>query len=140
MNDSSIPTTLSPARRTVAVALSCVLAFAPVMIATLRAADAPALQPMADKAPTLPVTATFEKGANTETGPYVLKLANTSKDALTVSVKVLLSVAFHADSKARIVPEHTIAAGETWSVSGLAAADKVVVSAKGFAPLELTVP
>jgi len=137
MNDSSIPSTRSPVSRTFAVALSCVLALAPVMIATARAADP--LQPRADQAPAVPVTATFEKGVSTETGPYVLKLVNTSAAALTVNVKILLSVAFHADSKARVVPPHSIPAGGNWSVSGLAAGDKVVVSAQGFSPLELTV-
>lgn len=92
-----------------------------------------------EKAPALPVTATFEKTTGAEEAPYSLKLKNTSKETITVSAKILLSVAFHADSKARMVSEHAIKAGETWSIPGLAAEDKVTVMAKGFAPLELVV-
>jgi hypothetical protein len=75
-----------------------------------------------------------------ENGPYVLKVKNTSADTLKVSAKILLAVAFHADNKAKLVPEHAIAAGDTWSIADLAAADKVILTATGFAPLEIVVP
>jgi hypothetical protein len=120
-----------------AFALACVLALAQAPSA--RAADA-TMNSLEDKAPSLPLTASFAKVTDPETGPYVLSLKNTSDGALKVTVKVLLSVYFHADSKARNIPEHAIGAGETWTVPGLAAADKVTVSASGYASLELTVP
>jgi hypothetical protein len=141
MITSSLPSVRSTLSRTALFALGCALSLAPGLIAAARATDALALQPLAaDKAPALPLTAAFEKGTGAEGAPYVLKLTNTSKEAVKVAAKVLLSVAFHADSKARNIPEHAIAAGATWSISDLAANDKVVISAKGFAPLELTVP
>lgn len=42
--------------------------------------------------------------------------------------------------KARALPEPTLAAGEVWTITGLAADDKAVVSAAGHAPLEVKVP
>jgi hypothetical protein len=122
-----------------AIALGCALALAFAQAPAARAAD-PALRSLDDKVPSLPVSASFAKVADPETGPYVLSLKNTSDSALKVTVKILLSVYFHADSKARNLPEHSIGAGEVWTVPGLAAADKVTVSASGYAPLELTVP
>lgn len=126
--------------RTALLALGCAFSLALVQIPARGAADTATLQPLADKAPSLPVTSAFEKVAGAEHGPYVLKLTNTSKDALKVSVKVLLSVAFHAEAKARNLPEQAIDAGKTWTVADLSAQDKVIVTAKGFAPLELAVP
>ena len=38
------------------------------------------------------------------------------------------------------VPAHLVKAGDTWTIDGLAASDKVTVMAAGYAPLELTVP
>lgn len=108
---------------------------------SLHAADAPASgahDPM-DKSKPLPMTATFEKVAGSEDAPYALKLKNDSKESLTVSAKILLAVAYHAENKARMIPEHTVKAGESWSIPGLAADDKVTVTAKGYAPLQLTV-
>src|SRR5665213_2321957 len=123
--------------KSAAVALACAFTF--VQAPAARAADA-SLKSLEDKAPSLPLSASFAKVADAETGPYVLSLKNTSDGALKVTVKILLSVYFHADSKARNLPEHSIAAGEVWTIPGLAAADKVTVSASGYAPLELTVP
>ncbi len=130
----------SATRRTALIALGCVFGLALVQVPAMKAAGTATLQPLADKAPSLPLTATFEKVTGTESGPYVLTLKNDSKDALKVSAKVLLSVAFHAEAKARNVPEHAIDAGQTWSIPNLAAQDRITVTAKGFAPLELTVP
>jgi hypothetical protein len=92
-----------------------------------------------DKAPALPLSASFAK-ADGEAGPYILSLKNTSDSAVKVSAKILLSVYFHADSKAKNIPVHTIDAGQVWTIPGLAANDKVTISGDGFAPLELTVP
>lgn len=102
-----------------------------------RAADAPAA---GDKAPSLPLTASFSKATDPDSGPYLLKLTNTSSASINVSAKVLLSVAYHAESKARLIPAHTVEAGKDWTISGLAATDKVILTAEGFAPLEITVP
>ena len=131
--------TRSAACRTALIALGCAFTLALVSMPALKAADAAAVPPPADKAPSLPLTATFEKGTGAERGPYVLKLTNASKDALKVNAKILLSVAFHGDSKARNLPEHVIDPGQTWIIPDLAAADKVIITAQGFAPLELTV-
>jgi hypothetical protein len=106
----------------------------------LKAADAAATPPMAGKAPSLPLTATFDKVVGAEKGPYVLKLKNDSKDAMRVSAKILLSVAFHMGSKHWDLPEHVIDPGQVWSIPDLSAGDKVTITAQGFAPLELVVP
>jgi hypothetical protein len=124
--------------KTALIALGCVLSLVFLQIPALKAADAAPSCP-ASKAGCLPLTSTFEKAAG-ETGPYLLKLKNNSKDTIKASAKVLLSVAFHADNKARIVPEHAIDPGQTWTIPGLAATDKVTITAQGFSPLELTVP
>jgi hypothetical protein len=121
--------------RSALIALGFALGLAVVAIPALKAADAA----MADKALSLPLTATFEKVAGAETAPYVLTLKNDSMKAVNASAKILLAVAFHAEAKARNVPECVIDPGKTCSIKDLAAGDRVVVSAKGFAPLELTV-
>jgi hypothetical protein len=121
------------------LAVGSAFGFAPVLTAAANAAELPALRDLDDKAPALPLAATFAK-AEGEDGPYVLSLKNTSNSTLKVSAKILLSVYFHADSKARNVPEHAVDAGQVWTIPGLAANDKVTVTADGFAPLELTVP
>ena len=117
-------------------ALILVLAQAPATVA----ADTPAAPAAADKAPSLPLVPTFEKVTSGENGPYVLNLKNASKDTITASAQVIPSVTFHANAKIRSIPEHAIDAGQVWSITELAATDKVIVTAKGFAPLELTVP
>jgi len=111
------------------LALGCAFVLAIVL--------APALK--ADKAPSLPLSASFEKVAGTETAPYVLTLKNDSANAVKAGAKVLLAVAFHAEAKARNVPEQVIEPGKTCKIADLSAGDRVVVSAEGFAPLELTV-
>lgn len=120
------------------LALACAFGLTLVSVPAVIAADAPA-KPLADKAPALPLTATFEKVASTEGMPFVLKLKNNSKDTLKLSGKVLLSVVHHAMDKARVLPEHTLAGGEVWTIKDLSAEDKVLVSAHDFAPLELVV-
>jgi hypothetical protein len=99
----------------------------------------PALR-AADSAPALPVTTSFEKVTGAEGAPYVLTIKNTSQDTLTVTAKVLLSVTFHAENKARNLPAQGIDAGKEWKISDLSADDKVILSAPGFATLEVTVP
>lgn len=89
-------------------------------------------------AKSLPLTHAFAK-VEGEHGPHTLKLTNTSHDALKVHVKILLSVYSHASDKAKKLPEETIAAGKDWTITNLAALDKVIISAEGYAPLELEV-
>jgi hypothetical protein len=122
----------------VLAAMGCALAL--VQAPSAQASNSAALGTMDDKAPSLPLAASFEKVADADNGPYVLSLKNTSGSELKVTAKVLLSVYFHDDLRSRNIPEHAIAAGEVWTINHLAAQDKVTVSAKGFAPLELTVP
>ena len=139
MNTTNTSPTRSAKCRTALIALGCVFSLALVAMPAAKAADTVALQPLADKAPSLPLTASFEKVTGGEKGPFVLKLKNDSKDTLKASAKILLAVAFHADSKARNLPEHAIAPGQAWSIADLVAGDKIVITAAGFAPLELTV-
>ena len=127
----------SPAK-SLLFALCCAvgaLAIPSVTIAAETAKDASADH----HAAALPVTASVEKGAATESGPYSVKLKNTSHESLAVNVKVLLAVASHAENKAKMLPEQSIKAGESFTVPGLAMGDKVVVSAKGHAPLTVVV-
>lgn len=124
-------------RKIALLALSCAFSLVLVQAPALRAADDP--KPSADKTPVAPLTVTIEKVAKAETGPFVLNLKNDSKTNITASAKVLLSVAFHAEAKARKVPAQVIEPGKTWSIKDLAAGDKVLVSPVGFAPIELTV-
>jgi len=119
----------SSTRRHALLALACAFVLSLVAIPALQAADKP-----------LPVTATFEKVASTEGTPFVLHLKNDSKDTLKLSGKVLLSVVNHAMDKARAVPEQSVEAGKVMTVTGLSGDDKVIVSAAGFAPLEVKVP
>jgi hypothetical protein len=137
MISSKTSVTRSTIRRAALIALGCAFSLAIVPMPALQAADT---APKADKSPILPLTTTFEKVAVTDNGPpFVAKLKNDSKGDLAVTTKVLLSVAFHANDKARNLPEHVIKAGQTWTVPDLAANDKLIITAKGFAPLELTV-
>jgi hypothetical protein len=115
-------------------------AFYIAQVPSARASGTAALVAMDDKAPSLPLTASFDKVADADTGPYILSLKNTSNAEVKVSAKILLSVYFHDDRRSRDIPEHAIGPGEVWTINHLAAADKVTVSAAGFAPLELTVP
>lgn len=118
----------------------CALSVAALQIPALNAAELITARPLADQtAPNLPVEATFSKVKSEDMPPYVLTLKNTSSRALEVNVTVLLSVMSHNRDKARRVPAQIIEPGKTWKVEGLAAADKVTVAAKGFAPLELVV-
>ena len=106
----------------------------------VQAAETPSTAKHAEKTLPVPLAVTFEKVKDSEKGPNLLHLKNTSDKTIKASAKILLAVAFHADSKARMVPEEKVEAGKTWTISGLAAGDKVIVTAHGFAPLELLVP
>jgi len=123
------------------LALSCAAFLSLTATTALKAADLATLQPLADAAPAasaLPVDVKIEKVAGKEKA-FVVKLTNHSKDSLKVTAKVLLAVAFHGEEKARRIPAHTIEAGKEWSIDDLAFDDHVVVSAEGFATLEIKV-
>jgi hypothetical protein len=126
--------------RAVFILAGCTFSLALAQTSTLRAAPAAPAAASTEKAHALPLTATFAKVKGAEGAPYVLTLKNVSNETVKAKAKILLSVAFHADSKARNLPEHAIDAGKEWTISELAAADKVIVTADGFEPLELTVP
>jgi hypothetical protein len=134
MNTSKGSSALAGLRRSALLATAFALAFALAPALSLRA-QGESSQP----APSLPLSASFAKSSGAEDAPYVLTLKNESATAVTASAKVLLAVAFHAESKARDIGEHTIGPGETWTISDLAKGDRVTVSANGFAPLQLTV-
>jgi hypothetical protein len=138
MNTSNRSSTRAVLCTSALLALGCAFVLAIASTPALRAESA-SLQPLADMAPKLPLSASFEKAAGAENAPYVLTLTNDSKDTVKASAKVLLAVAFHAESKARNVPEQVIEPGKTWTIADLAKGDRVVVSAEGFAALELTV-
>ena len=119
--------------------LACAFTAVMAPVAVSHAAETRNTASESNKAAALPVTAAFEKGESKEGGPFTLKLKNTSSESLKVSVKVLLAVAYHAENKAKNLPETTLAAGKEQSFPGLAADDRVVVTAAGYAPLTLTV-
>jgi hypothetical protein len=91
--------------------------------------------------PALPVKASFGKGTPGENGgPYALTVTNTSEKALTVSATVIWSVASHNRPKTLELPAHEIAADGTWVIDDLAAEDRVILKAEGYASLELKTP
>lgn len=136
MNKTNIASLrLSTALLALGVALSLTL----VPVATLTAASTDLMQPLAEKSmKSLPLTHTLAK-VDGENGPHTLKLTNTSKESLKLNVKILLSVYSHASDKAKVLPEHTLEAGKDWTITQLAALDKVIITAEGHAPLELEV-
>lgn len=120
------------------LASSC-LAAAAFLGSSAFAADS-ASQPRADKAaPALPLSHSFEKASEGAT-PFVLTVKNDSKATLQLSGHVLLSVVNHAMDKARKLPDHSLEAGKTWTITELTADDKVILNAAGYAPLEVRVP
>lgn len=128
MNTSSRP---NPAQSFL-LALGCALGLVFAAVPAVQAAEA--------DAKALPLTAVFEKVAKVEEAPpFALHLKNTSKESLKVNLKVRLAVVAHPMAKARDINDHVIDAGQTWTVSELAAGDKVTVTAAGYAPLELVV-
>jgi len=128
INAHSLPVR-SATRRNALLALACAFVLSLVSVPALQAAD---------KA--LPLTPTFEKAAGAEGAPFVLKVKNTSKESVKVSCKVLLAVVHHAMDKARVLPEQTVNAGAVLTIKDLSADDKVILSAAGYAPLEIKVP
>jgi hypothetical protein len=138
MKSINLSSSVSSLRKSALLIVSCAFGLGLVAVPVLKAAS-PTEAAADAKAPALPLKSSFEKVAGNEKGPFVLKLKNKSKVAVNVTAKVLLAVAFHGEDKARHIPAHSIAAGEVWSIADLAAEDKVVLTAEGFAPLEIVV-
>jgi hypothetical protein len=132
-------TTQSPALLRRLLALACLAGLPFVSVSALAIDDTTPQQPRAD-APALPLSHSFEKVESAHGTPFVLKVKNDSKVSLKLSGQVLLSVVNHAMDKARQLPEHTLEAGATWTISELTADDKVILKADGYAPLEIRVP
>lgn len=135
---SSPSTSFRRTGKTVLVAFACIFAITLVQLPAFGIST-PTLQPLAEKAKTLPVKATFEKVKNDDGPPFILKLKNESNAPLEVTVTIYLSVLSHNRDKARHVPAQIIEAGKTSTIGDLAALDKVTVASPGFAPLELEV-
>jgi len=129
----------TPLRRSrVLLALACAFSLTVASVTAVAAGDSVTMHPRADKA--LPLTASFEKAESSEGTPFVLKLKNDSKETLTISGKVLLSVVHHAMDKARVLPDQTVEAGGVMTVKDLSADDRVLLNAPGYAQLEVKVP
>ena len=130
---------MKTASKTALLILGSAFSLALFSTPALRAAD-PATPPAA-AAKKLPLTAMIEKAAHPAENapPFILKLKNDSSASIKVSGKVLLSVHAHNMDKARLVPAHVVEAGQTMTITDLAALDKVIVSADGFAPLEIEI-
>lgn len=116
--------------------------FAAIVFVSLFAALAPTSVLAADEeAPALPVTTSFGKGTPGENGgPYALTVTNTSDKALTISGTIIWSVTSHNRARTIELPAREVAAGGTWVIDDLAAEDRVILAAAGYAKLELTTP
>ena len=94
-----------------------------------------------DAMPALPLKAEFGKGTPGENGgPYAVTLTNTSDKALTVNATIIWSVTSHNRPRTIELPAKEIAAGGTWKIDDLAAEDRIVLTAEGYAKLELKTP
>lgn len=133
------PSSRSSLRKSALLAIGCAFCAAFVSVPALKASTPATLQPLADVAPALPLSHSFTKVEGGEKGPYVLKLENKSSAEVTVTTKILLAVAFHAETRAKNLPAHTIEAGKDWSIADLSAGDRITLTAEGFAPLEIVV-
>ncbi len=137
LNNMNIATPRSTLRKTALIALGFALSLAPVTL--LNAASSNVLQPLTEQTlKSLPLTPTIAKVAGEE-GPFELKLTNSSKASVKVSVQILLSVYMHATGKARNLPAQAIEAGKDLTITKLAALDKVIVSAEGYASLTIEI-
>ncbi|HEY9155496.1 MAG TPA: hypothetical protein VIM69_10215 [Opitutaceae bacterium] len=117
------------------LALSALLALGTVA----ARADTPAPAAAATSQSSGPLVATFDKSTDADKGPYILTLKNNGDHTLKVTAVIQPSTASHNDTKEK-TKKHSIKAGQSYTISNLAAGDKVNVSADGVAPLALTVP
>lgn len=112
-----------------------------IMISALAVFAATPMAAADEKAPDLPLSASFGKGEPGENGgPYALTLTNTSDKALTVNATIIWSVASHNRARTIELPAHEVAAGGTWVIDDLAAEDRIILTAEGYAKLELKTP
>jgi len=107
-----------------------------LIVVAVPAVKAETVAPRAEKK-ALPVATAFEKDVG-DNGPMVLKITNTSSSAIAVRVVVIESVLSHAKPRNR-KHDHLIEAGKSAAVTGLAAADKVTITAEGYESVELVV-
>lgn len=141
MKTSLIPLPRLFTRHAVLFVFGAALGLATRPAVAVPAVDAPATQPLADKAAKLPVSSSFEKEKSGDNkGLYTLSLKNTSASALTVTATIQESVVSHNRPKTRTLPAQAIEPGKTWKIDGLAAQDKITLTATGFEALELTAP
>ena len=112
-----------------------------VLISAFTVTAAIPLAAADEEAPSLPLTASFGMGEPGENGgPHTLTLTNTSEEALTVNATIIWSVVSHNRTKTIELPAQEMAAGGTWVIDDLAAEDRIVLTAEGYAKLELTTP
>lgn len=126
-------------RRFSLLALGSVLALG--LLPATQAAGTEIRQPLAAEAKPLPFSTAFEKGEPGENGgPYVLVLTNTAAEALKVQGSIIWSVASHNRANTIKLPERVIEPGGTWKIADLAVEDRVVLTAEGYATLDVKVP
>jgi|GEM_PF-5387743 len=118
------------------LALSALLALGTL---TARADTAAAPAAAASSQASGPIVASFDKASDADKGPYILTLRNNGDHTIKVTAEIQHSAAAHNDAKDK-TKKHSIKAGQAWTISNLAAGDKVNVSADGISPLALTVP
>src|SRR6188768_4596791 len=128
MNTIPTPALRTPALLRRLLACACVAGLPLLSISALAIDDTSAPQPRAD-APALPLSHSFEKVESAHGTPFVLKVKNDSKVTLKLSGHVLLSVVNHAMDKARKLPDISLEAGKTWTITDLTADDKVTLKA-----------
>lgn len=93
------------------------------------------------KASELPLEASFGAGVpGDNSGPYAVTLTNTSDTTLAVAATITFSVQSHNRPQTMDLPAQEIAPGDTLVIDDLAAADQIVLTADGYAPMELTTP
>ena len=110
-------------------------------VSAAPAAETVTLHSLADKAPKLPLDSSFAKETSGENkGLYTLTLKNTSQNSVKVGGTIEQSVVSHNRPKTLPVEPQAIGPGKTRKIEGLAAHDKITLTADGFEALELTVP
>jgi hypothetical protein len=91
--------------------------------------------------PALPLKVTFERDTSGKNeAPMVVHLANESKQELTVSAHIELSVVVHNRPKTRDVPAQKVPVAGAMTIENLAPEDKITLSAEGYAPMVVVVP
>ncbi|ACB76402.1 hypothetical protein [Opitutus terrae] len=126
--------------RTALLAVSCVFVLTLAQVPAMQAAEKSPKPAKEEPTNKLPLTVSFDKGAGAEGPQYTLTLKNEGKETIKAKAEILYSVVVHNRPKSKPLPEHKLAAGETWVIPELASMDKVTVKAKGYEALEIVVP